>query len=62
MFCILPIASDTAYITYSVNSHEDILGYISGHVVLDSIKTEQKCDRFFDSLSLGDFSVSEVCN
>ena len=27
MFCILPIASDTAYITYSVNSHEDILGY-----------------------------------
>ena len=32
VFCIPPTASDTAY--NSVNSPEDILGYMSGHAVL----------------------------
>ena len=46
MFCIPPIAA-ILRILDSVNSQEDILGYIRGQAVLDTIKIEQKCARFF---------------
>ena len=67
MFCIPPIAGailradiEIAVIIVLINSHEDIFGYISGHALLDTIKIEQKCTRFFVTLSLGVFSVSSM--
>ena len=50
------------YYIVLINSHEDIFRYISGHAVLDedTIKIEQKCTRFFQTFSLGVFSVSSV--
>ena len=62
MFCIPPIAGDTAYIIHSVNSHEDILGYLSGHAVLDTIKIEQKCTRFFCPSRSEYSAFQKVCN
>ena len=35
------------YYKVLINSHNDILGYISDHTVLDAIKIEQKRTRFF---------------
>ena len=51
------------YYVVLINSHEDILGYISGHAVLgeDTIRVEQKCIRFF-RLSSSESSAFQVYN
>ena len=49
------------YYKVLINSHEDILGYISGHAVLDTIKIDKKCTRFF-GFSPSESSAFHVCN
>ena len=68
MFCIPPIARailhgdiKRAVIIVLINSYEDIFGHISGHALLDTIKIEQKCTRFF-LFSPSESSAFQLCN